>query len=46
MNRLLAIGFEPAGHWLPEGDDLTFALTRHASQRNILYAFVSDGEVK
>ena len=22
MNRLLAIGFEPAGHWLHEGDDV------------------------
>jgi len=46
MNRLLEIGFEPAGHWLLKGDELAFELFRHASQRNILYAFVSDGEVK
>src|SRR6266404_6664038 len=46
MNRLLEIGFEPAGHWLQKGDGLAFELSRHASQRNILYAFVSDGEVK
>lgn len=46
MNRLLEIGFEPAGHWLQKGDGLVFELSRHASQRNILYAFVSDGEVK
>ncbi len=46
MNRLLEIGFEPAGHWLPNGNDLVLQLFRHSSQRNILYAFVSDGEVK
>lgn len=46
MNRLLTIGFEPAGHWLLEGDKLKFELTRHAMQKNILYAFVCDGEVK
>jgi hypothetical protein len=45
MNRLLAVGFETAGHWKPKGDGLTFELFRHASQRNILYAFVSDGTV-
>jgi hypothetical protein len=46
MNRLLAIGFQPAGHWLLEQTGLTFGLTRHATQRNILYAFVCDGQVK
>lgn len=46
MNRLLAIGFEPAGHWLPQADGIVCELSRHSSQRNILYAFVSDGEVK
>ncbi len=46
MNRLLEIGFEPAGHWLLENDKLNFELTRHSSQKNILYAFVCDGQVK
>lgn len=46
MNRLLAIGFEPAGHWLLDREKLRCELTRHATQRNILYAFVCDGEVK
>ncbi len=46
MNRLLEIGFEPAGHWLLERDTLKLELTRHASQANILYAFVCDGQVK
>jgi hypothetical protein len=46
MNRLLEIGFEPAGHWVPRNDELVFELSRHATRRNILYAFVIDGEVK
>ena len=45
MNRLLEIGFEPAGHWLLEGSSLRYELIRHSSQSNILYAFVCDGEV-
>ncbi len=46
MNRLLEIGFQPAGHWLLEEDQLRFELARHSAQKNILYAFVCDGEVK
>lgn len=46
MNRLLEIGFEPAGHWILENDQIKCELVRHSSQRNILYAFVCDGEVK
>jgi hypothetical protein len=46
MNRLLEIGFERAGRWLQEGDEVAFELSGHASKRNILYAFASDGEVK
>ncbi|WP_207215824.1 GIY-YIG nuclease family protein [Pseudolysobacter antarcticus] len=46
MDRLLDIGFEPAGHWLLENDALKFELTRHSTQKNILYAFVCDGQVK
>lgn len=46
MNRLLEIGFEPVGHWLLKDGTLDFNLSRHASQRHVLYAFVSDGEVK
>jgi hypothetical protein len=45
MNRLLDIGFQPSGHWLFEGEELICALTRHAAQRNVLYAFVCDGQV-
>jgi hypothetical protein len=46
MNRLLDIGFEPAGHWLLKDGELVLELSNHSSQRNILYAFVSDGQVK
>jgi len=46
MNRLLEIGFVPAGHWLLEDDLLKCELTRHSTQKNILYAFVCDGQVK
>lgn len=45
MNRLLEIGFEPAGHWLLSDGKLKVELTRHATQANVLYAFVCDGDV-
>ena len=46
MNRLLEIGFQPVGHWLLDENSLLLELVRHTSHKNILYAFVSDGEVK
>jgi len=46
VNRLLEIGFEPAGHWILENDKLKCELIRHSSQKNILYAFVCDGQIK
>lgn len=46
MNRLVEIGFQQAGHWRLEGDKLVPELTRLATQQNILYAFICDGEVK
>jgi len=46
MNRLLEIGFQAAGHWHLVDGELSLELLRHGLQRNILYAFVSDGEVK
>ncbi len=46
MNRLLEIGFVPAGHWILENNKLKCELTRHSTQKNILYAFVCDGQVK
>jgi hypothetical protein len=46
MNRILEIGFQSAGHWHLVDGELSLELLRHGSQRNILYAFVCDGEVK
>lgn len=47
MNRLLDIGFAYAGRWaLTKEKGLEVSLIRHATQRNILYAFVTDGIVK
>jgi hypothetical protein len=38
--------FATPRHWLLEGNQLTFELARHSAQKNILCAFVCDGEVK
>jgi hypothetical protein len=46
MNRLVEIGFQQAGHWLLQDGKISYELSRLATQRNILYAFVCDGEVK
>ena len=46
MNRLIEIGFQQAGHWRLDDGKLVAELTRLATQRNILYAFIADGEVK
>lgn len=46
MNRLLEIGFQVAGEWLLEDNALRIEFRQYAEQRNILYAFVCDGEVK
>jgi len=46
MNRLMEIGFQTAGHWQLVDGELSLELLRHGSQKNVLYAFVSDGDVK
>lgn len=46
MNRLIEIGFQKAGEWKLEGGNLCYELRMHGSQKNILYAFTADGEVK
>ena len=46
MNRLIEIGFQQAGHWRLEDGRLVAELSRLATQRNILYAFICNGEVK
>lgn len=46
LKKLVSLGFEKAGRWFWEGDDLNFELTQHAKETDILYAFVVDREVK
>ena len=46
MNRLLDIGFKCIGHWISENDRPVFQLDSLAHSRNILYAFVCNGDVK
>jgi hypothetical protein len=44
MNRLVKVGFEPAGHWLLTGSSLELILhTAMAQETNVLYAFAVDG---
>ena len=45
MNRLLDIGFEPAGHWTLVDSELRLELVKHMARSNVLYAFVCDGAV-
>jgi len=46
LQKLISLGFEQVGRWFWDGDDLSFELNQHQSERDILYAFVVDGEVK
>lgn len=46
MNRLLNIGFIPAGHWTLAGNSIRYNLTSHHTTKNILYSFISNGEIK
>lgn len=43
---LLSLGFEEAGEWILDENSLSFRLSRHKNERNILYAFVAQGNVK
>jgi hypothetical protein len=46
MNRLLNIGFKKTGYWYLENDCIKFQLDIMQNSKNILYAFICDGEVK
>jgi hypothetical protein len=46
MQRLLQLGFVPVGHWYLENEILRFNLDRHQNATNILYSFISNGEIK
>lgn len=45
MNRILKIGFKYAGQWTISGDGIKPAFQHYANAHNVLYAFVSNGNV-
>ncbi len=45
LSRLEAGGFKCVGDWAVNGQQLTFRLNDFADKRNVLYAFVIDGNV-
>lgn len=46
MNRLIEIGFQCVGHWKLDDGRPVCELTSQMKTRNVLYAFVSNGEIK
>jgi len=46
MNRLLDIGFRHVGNWVFNEHTLDFSLESHSTSKNVLYAFICNGEVK
>ena len=46
MNRLLKIGFVNVGHWTLTNNILQYHLVTNQTSRNVLYTFVSNGEIK
>jgi len=46
MNRLIEIGFQCVGHWKLENGRPVCMLTSHMGTPNVLYAFISNGEIK
>jgi hypothetical protein len=45
LDRLITIGFVPCGTWSLDAAKPRCTLTDHANARNVLYAFVRNGEV-
>ncbi|PLY00667.1 MAG: hypothetical protein C0622_08425 [Desulfuromonas sp.] len=45
MKRLADIGFSKVGHWALENSSLTLFLGQEQNTRNILYSFISSGEI-
>ena len=46
LQFLFDLGFENIGEWLLENGSLQYKLTKYGYERNILYAFLVQGEVK
>jgi hypothetical protein len=47
MDRLLKIGFTQVGYWtLTTNDEIEYTLNSNHNTRDLLYSFISDGEIK
>ena len=46
LQLLIDLGFELAGEWLLIDGQLSYKLSKHQQAQNILYAFISDEDVK
>src|SRR5690606_5313180 len=46
MHRLLNIGFIPVGNWELNNDQLAYNLISNHATTNVLYSFISNGEIK
>lgn len=46
MNRIIEIGFKYVGNWSLENDEIDFDLKSHSESKNVLYAFINNGEIK
>ncbi len=46
MNRLLNIGFVSVGNWTIKDNLIKYALTTHHTTTNVLYSFISNGDIK
>jgi|GEM_PF-1699275 len=46
LQKLISLGFEEVGRWFLSGGAATFKLNKYSRKKNLLYAFIVDGEVK
>ena len=46
MDRLLNIGFISVGHWTIRDNTIKYNLTSHHTTTNVLYSFISNGDIK
>lgn len=46
MNRLLNIGFISVGHWTHRDNTIMYTLASHHTTKNVLYSFISNGDIK
>lgn len=46
MNRLLNIGFTSVGSWTHKNNGIKYALNFHHTATNVLYSFISNGDIK